>query len=191
MTNNQIKPPWHQRLSRSLHLSRSKPESRYVQLATVNKQNQPENRTVVFRGFDEGGERFIFITDTRSEKYASLQDKPKAEVCWYFSASREQFRLRGECAITVSGAERGSAWRGLSASGKQQFFWGQPGQPLSDSGSFTEPTGEQPPEQFALVYLKVTRVDYLNLKLSTQNIPQTRERYYIKDDRWCCDALVP
>ena len=42
---------WRQRLARSLHLSRSKPEAKYIQLATLNDEGFVQNRTLVFRGF--------------------------------------------------------------------------------------------------------------------------------------------
>ncbi|NJL49732.1 MAG: pyridoxamine 5'-phosphate oxidase, partial [Leptolyngbyaceae cyanobacterium SM2_5_2] len=43
--------PWRSALGRALHRNRSRPYSRYFQLATVQTNGRPANRTVVFRGF--------------------------------------------------------------------------------------------------------------------------------------------
>ena len=49
-------------------------------------------RTVVFRGFggDNDDPRLRVSTDCRSEKVAELGDNDRAELCWYFSDTREQ-----------------------------------------------------------------------------------------------------
>lgn len=63
---------WKQRLQRSLHLSRSKPEAKYFQLATVSAEGKPDSRTLVFRGFGESGDTLLAVTDMRSEKLGQL-----------------------------------------------------------------------------------------------------------------------
>jgi hypothetical protein len=73
---------------------------------------------------------------------------PRAEVCWYFPKTREQFRVSGTLEI-VGEAEEGSggngdqrlallravregAWLRMSDAGREQFFWPTPGQPRLD-----------------------------------------------------------
>ena len=62
---------WKQNLVNSIARSRKVRGGNYVQMATVDAENRPHNRTVVFRGFqvDENGkEAFKMITDARSQK---------------------------------------------------------------------------------------------------------------------------
>ncbi|MGK7884635.1 MAG: pyridoxamine 5'-phosphate oxidase, partial [Crocosphaera sp.] len=60
--------PWRSILARALHRNRSLPNSRYFQLATVNFEGKPTNRTLVFRGFLNQTNQLQIITDSRSEK---------------------------------------------------------------------------------------------------------------------------
>nr|WP_265264241.1 pyridoxamine 5'-phosphate oxidase family protein [Spirulina subsalsa] len=87
--------PWRSPLSHALHRNRSQPFSRYLQLATITPDGYPANRTVVFRGFTPQGNALKIITDSRSEKFQQLHHSPWGEICWYFSQTREQFRLFG------------------------------------------------------------------------------------------------
>jgi pyridoxamine 5'-phosphate oxidase len=54
--------PWRSPLSRALHRDGSKPHSRYFQLATVQANGHPANRTVVFRGFLNDTNQLKIIT---------------------------------------------------------------------------------------------------------------------------------
>jgi len=84
------------------------PFDKYVQLGTVTAEGKPAVRTVVFRGFLQSRtsaddsiykgskETLTFITDTRSNK---MKESRHAEVCWYLSGTREQFRLSGQLEV--------------------------------------------------------------------------------------------
>ncbi|MFM7425627.1 MAG: pyridoxamine 5'-phosphate oxidase family protein, partial [Elainella sp.] len=91
--------PWRTPLARALHRNRALAYARYFQLATVQHDGKPANRTVVFRGFLEPGNRLKLIADRRSQKIDQLAHQPWAEVCWYFPKTREQFRLSGTMAV--------------------------------------------------------------------------------------------
>ena len=117
-------PQWRQGLTKSLHQTRSMPESRYVQLTSVDESGFPHCRTVVFRGLTDNNE-LVVISDTRSEKYQQLLKRPQAQVCWYFSKTREQYRFT--CNATVLTAQQDETlvreqWNKLSDAGKKQFF---------------------------------------------------------------------
>ena len=94
--------PWRERITDSIARSRKIRGGNYVQLATVDANNAPRCRTVVFRGFAPDG-RLKIITDQRSAK---VQESRRVEVCWWFSQSSEQYRFAGD--ITYIGSE-GSA----------------------------------------------------------------------------------
>ncbi|MEN9567669.1 MAG: hypothetical protein RLZZ69_2865, partial [Cyanobacteriota bacterium] len=131
--------PWRSPLSSAIHRNRSKPYSRYFQLATVNPAGYPANRTVVFRGFlDDRQNQLKMITDIRSAKIQDIEYQPLAEVCWYFTQTREQFRILGKLQlVTVQETNldlqkaRKITWHDLSDSARSQFAWPDPAQPKS------------------------------------------------------------
>jgi PPOX class probable FMN-dependent enzyme len=193
---SELAPPWKQRLSRSLHVSRARPESRYLQLATAAKQG-PQVRTVVFRGFSNDGHHLAFITDTRSQKYKEIAENPNVAACWYFAKSREQYRFNGR--VTIFGFDTDisqEAWKNLSAAGKQQFTWGEPLQPILQprTESFLEEAeinDASIPEHFCVMHIVVREVDYLNLKAEFAHRPQLRERYIQSKTGWECQPVIP
>ena len=44
-----LSAPWKMKLERSLDVNKSEPHARFLQLATVQLDGRPANRTVVFR----------------------------------------------------------------------------------------------------------------------------------------------
>lgn len=151
---------WKQRLARSLHLSRSKPESRYLQLATYCETRGVQNRTVVFRGFNDSDTQLYFVTEKNCDKVHSLQNHSQAEIAWYFAKTREQYRLRVECKLVGEDADVNDAqcrqriWQELSVSARESF----------------KPTNDRTPANFIVSICTITQVDYLYLG-------QSQERY--------------
>ncbi|MBE9113947.1 pyridoxamine 5'-phosphate oxidase family protein, partial [Nodosilinea sp. LEGE 07298] len=121
--------PWRSPLARALHRNRSKPYSRYFQLATVTAEGRPANRTVVFRGFLPDTNSLTVVTDQRSAKVTDIAAHSWAEACWYFTETREQFRLAGPIQVVGAAADsalteaRQKAWDSLSDNARQQFYW--------------------------------------------------------------------
>lgn len=184
-------PQWRQGLTKSLHQSRNLPESRYFQLATVDGNDRPFCRTVVFRGITDDN-KLVVISDTRSEKYGQLCLNPSAQICWYFSKTREQYRF--SCVATIATASQDSElvrqhWNKLSDAGKKQFLWGVPGTPRND-GSALQIQGDfsEVPPHFCVIMLAIDSVDYLNLRGN----PQSRE-WHQKDanGNWVSQSLIP
>lgn len=58
---------------------------------------------VLYRGFLNDTDKLTFCTDMRSRKVDEIAHGSRTQVCWYFTDSREQFRLDG--ALQVVGAE--------------------------------------------------------------------------------------
>ncbi|NJN88205.1 MAG: pyridoxamine 5'-phosphate oxidase, partial [Leptolyngbyaceae cyanobacterium SL_7_1] len=138
--------PWRSPLARALHLNRSLVYARYLQLATVQANGHPSNRTVVFRGFLDATDQLKFVVDTRSEKVADIHHCDWGAVCWYFPKSREQFRLAGRLSlIDANYADaalqhaRLRQWQELSESGRLQFAWAHPGKPRAAQATFSPP----------------------------------------------------
>ncbi|MDJ0772336.1 MAG: pyridoxamine 5'-phosphate oxidase family protein [Mastigocoleus sp. MO_167.B18] len=173
--------PWRSYLARALQKNRSQPHSRYFQLATVQSDGYPANRTVVFRGFLEDSNQLKIITDVRSEKIIQIHHQARGEICWYFTVTREQFRLAGELTLVDYNhpdsrfqAARHSTWEQISDNARSQFIWANPGEPKStDTGNL--PIGNsdidksKPLDNFCLLLLDPVKVDHLQLRGDPQN----------------------
>lgn len=188
--------PWRPVLARALHRNRARPYCRYLQLATINANGKPSNRTVVFRGFVDTD--LQMVTDGRSEKVQQIQAYPWAEVCWYFTVTREQFRIAGKLTLISpeddildkdSKAIRLNAWCLLSAKARQQFYWPHPGQ-TNISKAPLEPVrtvADHPPDSFYVLLLTPEQVDHLTLKGN----PQERYIYRCSGGEWIVEAVNP
>jgi pyridoxamine 5'-phosphate oxidase len=188
--------PWRSPLSRNLHLHRSQPESRYIQLATVSPAGLPSNRTVVFRGFRNGTNDIQIISDRRSEKIIQLQHSPYGEICWYFPKTREQFRIFGEIVVITADTAheeyqnlREKLWQSISDSARQQFTWAQPASPRPEDGDFPVGTADpvMPVENFCLLLLIPSKCDHLLLKGN----PQNRYLYLRQGWAWQVEHVYP
>lgn len=171
--------PWRSHIARALHRNRAKPDSKYVQLATISPEGLPTNRTVVFRGFLKPTNRLQFITDTRSEKFQHIQQQPYSEICWYFTKTRQQFRLAGNLVFVTSQNKdtdllkaRQIMWQNISNSARLQFAWANPGkvrQSTPKAFNPEPPSETRPLENFCLLLLEPEKVDYLELRGDPQN----------------------
>jgi pyridoxamine 5'-phosphate oxidase len=192
-------PPWRSSIARALHRNRSLPNARYVQLATVDRNHRPKNRTVVFRGWLEPESQLKFVVDIRSQKALNLLSGSSswAEVCWYFPKTREQFRIGGqlvlvtaECAIDRYCKARQEAWQQMSDSGRIQFDWATPGADRSidpDAFNPSQPDSQQPLENFCLLLLAPVAVDHLELR----GEPQSRYSYELVAREWVVRQVNP
>ncbi|GBG30685.1 Pyridoxine/pyridoxamine 5'-phosphate oxidase 2 [Hondaea fermentalgiana] len=175
---------WSERLQSSIKDAKLK----FAQLATVSSDGIPANRTVVFRGWYEqdGRKALRFITNGEAEKVAQAKANSAAELCWYFTDSREQYRLTGDLEVVAADAKddklvtlRKNQWSELSDSAREQFYWPQPRsvlpsgvdnfKDLLDKGAIPEggkdSNGDllQPPDTFVVMLLWPRYAKYLNL----------------------------
>ncbi|MEH2326959.1 MAG: Npun_F5749 family FMN-dependent PPOX-type flavoprotein [Nostoc sp.] len=189
--------PWRSAIAHALDGNRSLVYARYLQLATVEANGRPANRTLVFRGFLEDTNQLKFITDNRSAKADQIQQQPWAEVCWYFPNTREQFRISG-CLTLVSSDDshqdlqpaRISIWQQLSDAARLQFTWPHPGKPIENPEAFASaaPDPVQPLPNFCLLLLDPVQLDHLELRGEPQN-----RRFYRRDENqeWFCEEINP
>jgi PPOX class probable FMN-dependent enzyme len=190
--------PWRSAIAHALHRNRSLVYARYLQLATVQPNGRPANRTLVFRGFLEDTNQLKFITDSRSAKADQIQQQPWAEVCWYFPNTREQFRIAGYLTL-VSGDDfdqdlqlaRIAIWQELSDAARLQFAWPHPGKArIQELGAFEPqaPDSVEPVPNFCLLLLDPMQVDHLELR----GEPQNRCLYCRNDQQeWSSEAINP
>ena len=128
----------------------------------------------------------MMISDRRSKKTEQLQQNPSAEACWYFTKTREQFRLSGAITVVTASSThaeltqaRERIWQNISDSARVQFAWPHPKVSQADSEAFSPepPDTQTPPNTFTLLLLTVQNVDHLELR----GDPQSRH-LYTKDD---------
>jgi hypothetical protein len=145
-----LDPLWQQLLTKSLHVNSSQVQSNYYQVASVCSNGDPKNRTMVFRGFLSGTQSLLSVTDSRSEKIEEWQgdNKSRFEICWYFTGSREQFRLAGEVAIISNSLDSSyedwvlgkhtkqsilkQQWSNLSTNAREPFYSNSPKAPFAE-----------------------------------------------------------
>jgi pyridoxamine 5'-phosphate oxidase len=196
---NDSLPPWRSPLDRALDRNQSLPYARYAQLATIDRDLRPHNRTLVFRGWLEPMSQMQFVTDVRSSKAVNLLAGAStwAEVCWYFPETREQFRLNGtlrlvtaECTVTNDCKARQQVWEQMSDAGRIQFDWGMPGADRSaDPKAFDPPPPDphQPSQNFGLLLLEAIKVVHLELRRDPQNCYS----YELIDGQWQVRSINP
>ena len=180
---------WIKRLEVALKKNRRDPASKYFQLATIKPDGSPANRTVVFRGFGPN-EEIQLISDTRSQKISELKRKKNAAICWYFSNTREQFRISGFVKIEKSRESdlAQELWQKISEQARSQFYWPEPGhkfEELAQDFSSIDVNSSTPPDEFCVLRFIPTEVDYLLLRGS----PQTRFRSYLSVGSWIAERI--
>ncbi len=189
--------PWRRAIADALDHNQSLVYARYLQLATIRVNGRPANRTVVFRGFLENSDQIKFVTDTRNEKVAEIQQQPWGEACWYFPHTREQFRLSGNLTL-VDSYDRGilqsarhEIWQELSDAARVQFAWPAAGETRNhDPDAFAPPAPDsnQPLANFCLLLLDPVEVDHLELR----GEPQNRFLYHKNEHQeWFCQEINP
>jgi pyridoxamine 5'-phosphate oxidase len=192
------KTPLHWRdLLASAQQNNPEAHNRFAQLATLQgaEEPRPAVRTVVVRFFLDDG-RLLISTDMRNEKVTELAANPACELCWYFTQSREQFRISGRAHVVSAADARCEAkldaalqrtWTERSSAAQQSATWPQPKRRLDELSLFELAVPEQPPEHFALLLLDVTSVDYLNIASQ----PHQRVAYSKLGGQWMPRAINP
>jgi PPOX class probable FMN-dependent enzyme len=175
---------WRSHLARSLQQHLNQPEAKFLHLATVGHDQRPRNRTVVFRGFLENGDRFStpltdclkIVTDIRSQKANQITENPWAEASWYFTKTRSQYRISGKLLLVDSDCQdselqsaRLETWQALSDPARIQFSWAHPREPRVHFPKTEPPAADAPLSSFCLLLLEPYEVDRLELRGTPQN----------------------
>ena len=160
MKENKI-PIWRQELKAARKKEGKLPSSRWFQLCTINGNNEPRLRTVVFRGWHTESSILIF-TDNRSEKIAHLKLNSNAEVLWLFFKSKSQFRFKGKINELN---ENMKYWDTLSDRAKSTWFWQHPGKKINNNIQPSQIiySNLDKPENFVVLEFKIYSVDLLKL----------------------------
>ncbi|KAG7019079.1 Pyridoxine/pyridoxamine 5'-phosphate oxidase 2, partial [Cucurbita argyrosperma subsp. argyrosperma] len=172
--------PWKSLLLSALESNAQIKHSTFLHLATIGANGRPSNRTVVFRGFEEGTDRIHIYTDSRSRKIEELKTCPFAEISWYFTESWEQFRISGRievvdasCLDATKFKKRAEAWSSISPKSRMQYLGPSPNLPYIAEQPAKEPVLDScsgPVDAFCLLVLDPDQVDYLNLKSAERKL---------------------
>ena len=111
----------------SLKANSSVVYSNYFQLATVDKENNPQVRTISFRGF-YNNDTIKATTEIKTSIVSDVTKNQICQICWYFPISREQYRISCKAKLVTSTniekdllIERENAWNKLSDERKKDF----------------------------------------------------------------------
>jgi len=177
MKGNNI-PIWRQELTSAQKKEGKSSFNRWIQLATVDANNEPRLRTVVFRGWHTNSSMIIY-TDKRSEKIEHIQSNCKAEILWLFFKSKSQFRFKGSL---IELKENTNYWNKLSEESKSTWFWQHPGKRINAEFKFKQIASSDlntKPENFIVLKLEICSVEMLKL------LKPMHKRYrWNKDDGW-------
>lgn len=191
MATNNMKRVLFQALTSSRAMNKGSEQARYANFATISSEGHPSCRTIVVRQVEED-ERIVVCTDVRSRKIKELNQHPVAELCWWFPASKEQYRIRGKVEIinqSHSNATmqtlRHDVWSKLTPPSRSQFDQAAPGTILKseaksdlDKYESQTPSGDRVSDNFALLILTPQQVDYVYLPKAVVSIhPFAIEQY--------------
>ncbi|XP_073149615.1 pyridoxine/pyridoxamine 5'-phosphate oxidase 2 isoform X2 [Henckelia pumila] len=192
---------WKQLLLSSIQSNSHLNHSSYFQIATVASNGKPSNRTVVFRGFQDDGDKIQINTDSRTHKIDDLKHCPFAEICWYFTNSWEQFRIGGKVDVIdgtnsdpVKLQQREKSWFACSLKSRMQYLTPAPRILFASEQQPTEPPTLDPSMGpvgvFCLLVLDPDQVDYLNLK-SNERMIFTAGQNGNRKKQWSVEKVNP
>ncbi|MCW8108696.1 pyridoxamine 5'-phosphate oxidase family protein [Alteromonas ponticola] len=180
---------WQDKLIRSLDKTQNDPVSRFFQLATVDRDGRPNIRTVVCRRFNSNAESIDIITDLRSEKCRQLESNINASICWYFAATREQYRLGCSAKIFhqyIEVTKIKHYWDKLPNKNRLHFFGAPPGQRLTSKDVLVVSNTDLPPPNFAVIRFRIHAAEYLNVS----ELPHVRILYKLDNHHWQAKPVV-
>ncbi len=187
---------WQELLSQA-QLQNPQAHNRFAQLATIQDVGSPRPavRTVTVRFFLDDG-RLLITTDSRADKVSELMANPACELCWYFTETRQQFRIQAKGHIITATQARlegkldaalTKSWQQRSTASQQSLTWPQPRRRIDEPASYQHETPNEVPNNFALLLLEVITVDYLNVAAQ----PHQRVLYSKLGGQWLARAVNP
>jgi pyridoxamine 5'-phosphate oxidase len=171
------------------------PEPSAMSLATVGADGSPTLRIVLLKGVDEDG--FVFYTNLESQKGRDLRARPRAALCFYWSALDLQVRIDGGV-TQVSDAEADEYFASRPR-GSQIGAW------ASRQSEVIDPPGELDarvaryerefegrdvprPEFWSGFRLRPERIEFWR---NRANRLHDRTRYTREGGRWRVETLYP
>jgi hypothetical protein len=147
---------------------------RYCSMGTVNLDNDPEQRTVILRSFNERDRTLDIFTDHRSSKLQHLSRNPKASLLFYHAEKLIQIRMQTDVQIHWKDSEARTAWDTIAPARRSDYCSVSPPrtalkEPGADlpawwTDSVTREQTEYGFERFALLRCRFHLIDLLKLR---------------------------
>ena len=181
MKNNCI-PSWRQKLKSLQNREGKRTSTRWVQLATINGENKPRVRTIVFRDWINTSS-MLFFTDSRSKKVKDITTNNNVEILWFFLKSKSQFRFQGTARIMKGKINQ---WNILSENSKASWFWPSPGKPFEEIINNNNLDINNKPDNFLQIQVDINYVELLKLNANIH-----KRYYWAKYQNWECLEINP
>ena len=151
-------PIWADTLTRAV--TDRKSDWRIPQLATISPDGYPNVRSVVLRAclWDNG--LYVEVHSHRqTQKIRDILANACVSLVFWSPQTEQQLRLWGFAEVSMNSARARASWDAISPSSRALYaVSGKPGQPVSTQSRYCVDY-----DGFALITVKVTRTDYLDL----------------------------
>ena len=175
-------PPW-RKVLKATQIKEGKHSSKnWIQIATVNRENKPRLRTVVFRGW-ENDNSLIIYSDKRSQKISDIKSNNNVEILWFFFKTKSQFRLKGNAYLIE---EITQYWNKLATNAKSTWFWPKPGESLEEFSNVQISDNSKMPDNFTVLRIDIKSVDLLRLEK-----PIHKRYLWDINHNWNCIEINP
>ncbi len=156
---------------------------RYCTVATVDQNNIPQQRTMVFRELSETLELFVY-TDQRSSKIKQLHSNKHISLLFYEPKSRIQIKINGIAEI-LSEKMTKKRWDMISDKGINDYCTTiAPGSTIKDP-TVVSYNYEQP--YFSVVKITTETIEYLRL----DHPNHIRAKYILEENQWKSSFIAP
>jgi len=180
--DKKIYPYWRQELKASQNKEASNTSNRWIQIATINRNNEPSLRTVVFRGWLKDNSMLVY-TDSRTEKVKDIKDNNNVEILWLLTKSKSQFRFKGNANIVQDDMKY---WEELNYKSRSTWFWPKPGYEFNTKNIKKDINQENKPNNFLVLEIIIHTVELLRLE------KPIHKRYIWKEsDSWTKVRINP
>ena len=135
---------------------------RYVTLATVDKTNSPQQRTVVLRDFSDKSE-FAIYTDSRSDKVNEMMENDSVSLLFYDNKKKLQLRVSGTASIIKAGEEYKRNWEKRGSKSPHSYTSVIPPGTEIESPEKAFDWHLEGTQNFCLIKIKAKRMEFLLL----------------------------
>ena len=158
--DKKIYPYWRQELKASQNKEASNTSNRWIQIATINRSNEPRLRTVVFRGWLKDNSMLVF-TDNRTDKVKDIRNNNSVEILWLLTKSKSQFRFKGNANIVQDDSKY---WKELGYKSRSTWYWPKPGSEYINKHFKEDIKQESKPKSFLVLEIIIHTVELLKLE---------------------------
>jgi pyridoxine/pyridoxamine 5'-phosphate oxidase len=159
---------------------------RYLSLATVGKENQPSQRTVVLRDFKHNS-LFTVFTDARSKKVEDLRNNDSCSLLFYDSEQQLQVTVKGQASVITEGIENLKQWKKSGSKGAHSYTSVKSPGEIIDKPDNAYDWDLENPEHFCMIHIEARSIEFLQLD-GHRHLRSTRT---LSDGSWEREWIAP